>query len=92
MTVRLCAVAVERWDDLDGWAVSKNLPNLGTLPLERFTHMMWFWLTDGGEQKDIDKLRAQLWRPPPGVIPTRGPWSPEAETASFMALKRSVAK
>lgn len=54
---------------------------------------MWWVLTRNAEsQTDIDKVKAQLWRPPPGQEPTTGPWSPQAEMGAFNALKKGLGK
>lgn len=90
MTVRLCLVAVENWEDLDGWAVSRNMPPLESLPLERFGSLVWHWMSRNGEQKDIDRMRARLWQPPKGTEARVGPWSPEAETSAFKSLQAAV--
>lgn len=87
------AVALDHWADLDGWAVSKNLPHLPTLPLSRFANLVWFWVMSHSEdEKAANKFKTQLWRPPPGVVPEKGPWSAEAETSAFKSLKQALGK
>lgn len=93
MTARFVGVVIERWDDFDGWAQTQGVSRIPALPIDRFCHLVWFWMTQNAEKEsDIDKMRSKLWRPPVGTVPTKGPWTPEAETASFMSLKRAVAK
>ena len=93
MTLRLAGVATAQWADVDGWAVSKNIPRLESLPLDRFAHLVWFWATRNAEEKDVTKFRTRLWMPPKGeAADKRGPWSPEAETSAFKALKAGLKK
>ena len=93
MTVRLVHTAVANWETLDGYAVAHGMADLRTLTLERFCNYVWFMLTRNAEQKDIDKLRARLWVPPPkstAPIPKNSPWSAEAETRAFQAVKAQL--
>lgn len=91
MTVRLAALAVEHWADLDGWAMSKNLPDLREMPLDRFANLVWYWATrKSTEPRDVERFRARLWIPPKGTEVTKGPWSPEAETKAFASLKAAL--
>lgn len=62
------------------------------LPLDRFCNFIWWWATrNATDEQEIDKLRAQLWRPPPGVAPhPDSPWAPEAEAQAFAAFKAQV--
>lgn len=61
-----------------------------SLTLDRFSNLVWYWATRNAEPQDIEKFRIQLWRPPKGVVPTRGPWSAEAETNAFRTLKAAL--
>jgi len=93
VTVRLAGAAVQQWADFDGWAVSRNIPPVGTLPIARFCNLVWYWLTYRAEsEKDVSKIRNTLWRPPPGHVPTKGPWSPEEETSAFQSLRKALKK
>lgn len=90
--VRLAGIALDRWADLDGWAVSRNMPDLRDLPLDRFCNFIWWWATrNASQQSDIERFRITLWRPPPRVAPDpRSPWSRENETGAFAALKAGL--
>lgn len=93
MTARFAGVAIDNWDDFDGWALTQGIEWVPDLPLSRFCHLVWFWMTQGAEKEsDVDKMRSKVWRPPVGTVPTKGPWTPEAETAAFMSLKKAVAQ
>lgn len=73
--------------------MAHNIPDLRTLPLDRFCNFVWYWATRDGEQKEIDKFRAKLWLPPKGTEPPKkSPWSPEAEMAAFAAVKQALGK
>lgn len=86
-------MALRRWTDLDGWAVSRNMPRLETLDLDRFCNFIWYRSVDGAEQKEIDKFKARLWIPPKGVVPTPdSPWSAESEASAFQSLKAGLSK
>lgn len=91
MTAKLLGFATSNWPDLDGWATARGIELLD-LPLARFEHLVWFYLIRNVESdhEQIEKVRIQLWRPPRGVVADRGPWSAEAETAAFGALKAQV--
>lgn len=60
------------------------------MELNRFGNFVWWWLTNGAEEAEVTKFKNQLWQPPAGVVPDRGPWSPEAETNAFMSLKAGM--
>lgn len=76
---------------MDGWAASQGLPELGKFTLPRFCNLVWYWYTKDGDQKDVDKFEAQLYRPPVGVqAPAVGPWSAEAEMAAFRSMKAAL--
>lgn len=93
MTVRLVRTAVSNWDTLDGYAVAHGMGDLRELTLERFVSFVWYMLTRNSEKKDVDQLRAKLWVPPPRMtapIPRNSPWSAEAETAAFRAVKAQL--
>lgn len=65
------------------------MKDLRRLPLDRFCNFIWWWLTrNAQDQVQVEKVRAILWRPPPGVVADRrGPWGAQAETSAFQALK-----
>lgn len=60
------------------------------LPIDRFLNLVYWFIVREGDPEDIEKFKIRLWRPPPGVEPTSGPWSPEAETQSFRAFSAQV--
>ena len=95
MTLRLAGIALDHWRAIDGFAVSQNMPALGTLALDRFTSFIWWYATRNAESEQaIAKFEAALWRPPPNLaapIPKESPWSPEAENAALSNLKASLA-
>lgn len=90
MTVRLCALALDNWAILDGWAASRNMPPLKEMPLQRFANFVYWWATRNADEKEMRQFDIRLWRPPVGVVPMSGPWSAEAETAAFSSLKKAV--
>ena len=94
MTVRLVRTAVANWETLDGYAVAHGMKgDLRDMPLDRFCNFVWFMMTRNAEKKDIDSMRAKLWVPPPksaAPIPRNIPWSAEAETAAFKAVKAQL--
>lgn len=87
MTFRLVATVHKNWAQFDGWAASLNIDPL-EIPFPRFMNLAYFWLTGKGEaeKNDVDKIDRRLFMPPKGVAATEGPWSKEAETASFAAF------
>lgn len=66
------------------------MPDLRTLPLERFCAFVWYVLTKGADEQAKEKFKAVLWRPPVGEV-GQGPWSSEAETSAFAAFKAASA-
>jgi len=86
---RLTATALDHWWELDGYAAAHNLPELGELPLPRFLAFVYYMLTRNLDENELAKLRARLWRPPPGEVVTdpRSPWAPQNEAAAFAAFK-----
>lgn len=75
---------------LDGWATTHGI-DLTDLRMHRFENVVWWYMIrDIEDPVELDKVTARLWRPPVGVAPKTGPWSAEAETASFAAFKSQV--
>lgn len=89
MSYRLLAVLIEKWQDMDGFAVAHNMPNLQDLELGRVCNFVYWRVVDGiTDSAAIDKFRARLWQPPRGVVADpRSPWSPENEQSAFKAAK-----
>lgn len=93
MTLRLGQIAQQHWADLDGYAVGHGMPDLYTLPLERFSNWVWWMLTRNSNEAEKQKIRAKLWQPPAdhkGPIDARSPWSAENEMKAFAALKAQL--
>lgn len=64
------------------------------MDLDRFCNFVWWWITrNASEAKDVDKVRARLWRPPAGeaVTHSQSPWSSDNETRAFAAFKAQTA-
>lgn len=94
MTYRLVQIALARWDDMEGLRVSQGATtSLGSLSVEQLASYAWWYVTNGGEDTEIEKFKARLWRPPVGVKPERdSPWSAQNEMAAFAAVKSKVGK
>lgn len=91
MIARLGTLAITNYEDLDGFAVSRNMPDLGLLPLERLANFVYWYYTRNGTQEDVQKFRAQLWMPPKGQeAHEKSPWAPKNEAAAFQALKAAA--
>lgn len=87
--MRLAELAIEHWRELDGYAASRNMPELTDLPLGRFCNFVLWWATkDMQDEQSYLTFEAQLWRPPKGQAVDEGPWSPQAETEAFQALRK----
>lgn len=73
---------------MDGYAVAHNMPDLRELDLSRLCNFVYWRITGGAEEKEVEKFRAKIWQPPRGVLPDeRSPWSPENEKNTFAAAK-----
>lgn len=70
--------------------MGNNLGDLEDLPTERLCNFVWWWLTNGRDRDDVERLRERIWMPPKGVVAKVGPWSAEEETAAFAALKSQL--
>ena len=92
MTLRLLGLALDSWSRFEGWATARGL-DTDDMDLGRFANLVQFWATEGAESEAaLAKFEAALWRPPVGVVPDRGPWSPEAENKAFTSLKAALGK
>lgn len=88
MTLRLAGAVIANEWEFEGYAVSQNMPPLGELPLSRFcSFVRWYLTKDAEKQSEVTKFEMQLFRPPPNATVVAGPWSAEAETQAFGALK-----
>lgn len=80
---------------MDGYAASLNMPDLREMELERFCNFIWWWSTrNASEPAEVDKFKAQLWKPLPGeaVKDKESPWSPESEANAFSAFKKQLGR
>lgn len=85
----MAGIVTDNWRAITGQAISQGV-DLRTLDLDMFCSYVWWWSTQGAEKEsDIAKFESQLWRPPPGKV-AQGPWSAEAETSAFAALKAGL--
>lgn len=73
----------------DGECASRNIDPL-YLPLSRLLNLIYWYATRNAPIEEIRKFDTRLFRPPPGVVPTRGPWTAEAETAAFNQVAAMV--
>lgn len=89
MTQRLLQIAEAHWVTLDG-ETAPNGVDLLDLPIDRFLNTIHAFALRGGTPESRRSFEIQLWVPPPGVVPTVGPWSPDAETAAFRGLKQAL--
>lgn len=90
MMLRLVRLAQSRWLEFDGWCVTLGVDPL-ELRLDRFVHLVYFWLVrnlDGDARARVDE---QLDRPPEGATAEQagGVWSRESELAAFRTLRTS---
>lgn len=89
MTQRLLSHARRNWVRLDGKAVWSRI-DLLDLPIDRFLNALYHDLSRELDEPARRRLDAMLWIPPPDVVPTAGPWSPQAETQAFKAVKAAL--
>ncbi|WKW87067.1 hypothetical protein SEA_NICOLE72_30 [Microbacterium phage Nicole72] len=73
---------------MNGFAVAQGMADIRTLPVSSFLDFVWHMLTRNADDKAVEKFRRTLWMPPKGVVAdARSPWSAEAETRAFQAVK-----
>lgn len=85
------ATLLNDWEFFDGYAAAHGMPDLRTLSLERVSNFVWWYLVKDATVPDMQKLKAKVWRPPPGEVPDkRSPWSSENETKAFAALSAGL--
>lgn len=87
--MRLAATAKQYYRDLDGYAVSRNMPRVRDMPMDRFCNFVWFFFTRNADEKEKEKFEQRLWLPPKGEV-GRGIWSAEAEQDALASLKRQL--
>lgn len=91
MSYRLLQVLRQGWESFDGYSVAHNMPDLRTIDLGRLCNFVYWKVTDGGDEKEIDKFRGRLWRPPHGEEPdSRSPWSAENEMTAFRQARQAL--
>lgn len=82
---------ISRWEAMDGFAAAHSMPDLRELHLGRLANFVYWRVTDGGAEEEVEKFRARLWQPPRGEIADpRSPWSAENEAASFAAARAAL--
>jgi hypothetical protein len=89
VTQKLLRIADEHWVTFDGPAALRGVDPL-ELPFDRFLNAVHHFAIKDGQPDAVRKFETRLWMPPPGVVATRGPWSAEAETQAFKALKAGL--
>lgn len=59
--------------------------------MDRFENLLWHYITTHVEdESELEKVKARLWKPPPGEAAEYGPWSAEAEMEAFASLSQAV--
>lgn len=92
MTLRLLLLASSNWPRLDGWASARGV-DAADMDVDRFSNLVAHWATESAaSEADVKKFESRLWMPPPGVVPSSGPWSPQAQRSSFASLKAALGK
>lgn len=77
---------------MDGEAVMRGIDPL-KLPIDRFCNWVWHMLARNRNEKQMNELRMEVYRPLPGQDPddvTEGPWSDDEMGAAFMELQRQM--
>jgi hypothetical protein len=88
--MRLTRLAIEHRLDLEGHLVGQGaIYGMEDLPINRFLGYVWWYFTKDADERQRDKFKAALWRPPTidTPIPKESPWSAENEMKAFSALK-----
>jgi len=61
------------------------------LTLSELCSLTWFMMVRNADETERQKVKANLWRPPKGVVPVKeSPWSAENEMGALKALKASL--
>lgn len=79
-------MAATNWEMMDG----TSSEDLLELPPDRFCNRVVAWMKARMKTTDFQAFEAALHRPPPGVEPTTGPWSPDEMAAAFQTLQREI--
>jgi hypothetical protein len=69
VATRLFGVAVQEWSLFNGTHLRQGVDVLKLHPSD-FLDVVWSWLTENADQKEIDKIGRKIWLPPRGVEPT----------------------
>ena len=82
--------AIDNWQDVNGFCVAHRI-DFRHLNVSDGADLIWWMLTKDGDEQGKERLKVWLWRPPKGVVPTKGPWTAEAETAALRNLQAGLA-
>lgn len=79
---------MDDWEVLLGYCINKGIGDPRELYVDQFTSLMWFLLTEGKEEHELERLRGQLWIPPEGEeIDARSPWHPDNQLKNLQRVK-----
>lgn len=78
----MIASARRDWARFDGKCASRGVDPL-ELPLDRLCNLVWHWITEHRKPDEVDRIEADLWRPPPGTEASSGAWSASEELSAF---------
>lgn len=82
-------MALDNWNYFQGWCLSQGIKPL-KLNESEFQDLVYYWLCDGRDDKEMAQLERDLTIPPVGVkIKKNDPiWSRDAEMAAFKSATR----
>lgn len=75
-------------DDFDGWATANHL-NIAKMPLRKALNVVWYYLSKEGTKKGIEKLKADLIKPLPGMTEEVSEAVVQGELAMFQRAMSS---
>lgn len=86
-------VVISEWSRFNGSHLRRGVNVLDLHPQD-FLDVIWAWLIDGLDQKEVDKIGRQIWLPPKGEEPTDdNPYfGYHAEMAAFEESQKNQAK
>lgn len=85
VATRLIGAARRDWPRFDGWCASRGI-DPEALPVDRLCNLVWHRIVEHKRPEEIDRLEAELWKPPPGTEASSGAWAPDEELAAFGRL------